>query len=116
MRPEGGGLEKVAPRRPVEQRIAANLRALLAANAWWNHRAAYVPEGFEIDSRGREDGDLVGLLGQPATETGEVRFGAAQGRGVSLGEVCDSHVGIPAKSCIVPTTPTSRSERPGRAA
>src|SRR5262249_4730079 len=76
------------------KRIAAHLDAVLAADSGGQTAAGRLPERFQIDGGGREDGDVIARGGEVAAEPGEGHFRAAQRRWIPLYEVRHSHAAM----------------------
>jgi len=80
------------PPRPVIGIATQTLDAVFDATARTQTTAGRGPEGGQVHGGGGEDGDLIALSGQVATETREISFRAAQCRRISLYEMRYSHV------------------------
>src|SRR5262249_22173778 len=77
------------------------LDSLLVSDAGRKTAAAATPEGFQVESVGGEDGHPIARLNEGATQTGEVRLGAAQRRRIALHEMSDPHGRNPLESPVI---------------
>ncbi len=85
------GLEDVAPGGTVPERVTAHLDGAVRLDAGRQTPGAPVPERFEVERRGREDGNAVAATGEVVAEAGKVGFRAAPCRRITLGEMRDAN-------------------------